>query len=146
MSDASILLPLIQRLQSDLARLTGTAATLATALAEITTPNMPTTDARLRTIVALVAANFGITPDELLALRTRAPRITTPRHVALYLAREFVPTADPKSVAALFHIAPCTIRYALKSVADRASVDADYRQTLETIAEQCRTALKPTNP
>jgi chromosomal replication initiator protein len=77
---------------------------------------------------------FGLSPDELLS-PSRAARVTWPRQVAMYLARELTDESLPAIGRHFGGRDHTTVLHALRRTQQRISVDANSRQAVEKLRE-----------
>lgn len=78
---------------------------------------------------------FGLTREELLS-DTRSQRITWPRQVAMYLARELTGRSLPAIAAAFGGRNHTTVMHACKRTAERVAADPDVSETVRTLSER----------
>jgi chromosomal replication initiator protein len=86
-------------------------------------------------IQELVAEAFGITREELLSA-SRAARVTWPRQVAMYLAREHTRETLPALGASFGGRDHSTVLHACKRAADRLGTDPDAYETVRALTER----------
>lgn len=86
-------------------------------------------------IQELVAEAFGVTRDELLSA-SRAARVTWPRQVAMYLAREHTRETLPAIGARFGGRDHSTVLHACKRAADRLGTDRDAYETVRSLTER----------
>jgi chromosomal replication initiator protein len=86
-------------------------------------------------IQELVAEAFGITREELLSA-SRAARVTWPRQVAMYLAREHTRETLPAIGASFGGRDHSTVLHACKRAADRLGTDPDAYETVRALTER----------
>jgi chromosomal replication initiator protein len=86
-------------------------------------------------IQELVAEAFGVTREELLS-SSRAARVTWPRQVAMYLAREHTRETLPAIGASFGGRDHSTVLHACKRAADRLGTDPDAYETVRSLTER----------
>jgi chromosomal replication initiator protein len=121
LTDAAIDAPLADRVLTDLY---GRAARNAAA-------GPPTVER----IQLLVAEAFGITRDELLS-PSRTARVTWPRQVAMYLAREHTRETLPAIGARFGGRDHTTVMHACKRTADRLGTDPEAYETIQALTHR----------
>jgi chromosomal replication initiator protein len=82
----------------------------------------------------LTAAAFGLTRDDLLG-PGRAARLTWPRQVAMYLAREHTQETLP-AIGARFHRNHTTVLHACRRTAERLAGDAEALETVRHLTDR----------
>jgi chromosomal replication initiation ATPase DnaA len=86
-------------------------------------------------IIAAVARFYGIAPAATLLGQSRLAKIVTPRHVAIYLARELKGMSWPK-IGCCFHRDHSTAIVAWRSIAAQIEFDPDLRAAVASIRKQ----------
>jgi chromosomal replication initiator protein len=110
---------------------------LARAVLNAMYPEAPSRSTSIEDIQAVVAAQYGITVEELTS-SSRAARIAWPRHIALHLARQRT-TASLQEIGRAFggrnH---ATVLHACKAVAKRLANDQQAKDELEQLDRELR--------
>lgn len=97
-------------------------------------------------ITQAACERFGLTPDELLS-SSRAPRVSWPRQVAMYLARELTDESLPAIGRQFGGRDHTTVLHAYRRTATRIAQDAASRELVDNLLEDLRsTAKTPTTP
>ncbi len=98
-------------------------------------PMTPRTLYSIAEIQAAACAHFGLSTQELLS-STRTARITWPRHVAMYLARELTGESLPAIGRHFGGRDHTTVLHAWRRTEERISSDSSSRQAVETLRER----------
>ncbi|MGH2878513.1 MAG: chromosomal replication initiator protein DnaA [Solirubrobacteraceae bacterium] len=114
--------------------LTGRAlnAELATEVLDGLYPQAPPHERSLSEIKSIVSAQYGITADELIS-PARGARVSLPRQLAMYLARELTDESLPSIGRAFGGRDHTTVLHALRRVEQRIATDPTYRTSAHTL-------------
>jgi chromosomal replication initiator protein len=93
-------------------------------------------------ITEAACGRCGLTPDELLS-PSRAARVSWPRQVAMYLARELTDESLPAIGRQFGGRDHTTVLHAYRRTATRITEDADARELVDNILDDLRVAGKP---
>lgn len=90
---------------------------------------------RIRRVIEIVSAHFGITPAYLMGKGRTNDRVL-PRHIAMYILYE-KKVATLKTIGRYMGFDHTTVINAAKTVARIKSVDTDYRRLVEEVEAFC---------
>ncbi|HEU0250745.1 MAG TPA: chromosomal replication initiator protein DnaA [Solirubrobacteraceae bacterium] len=95
-------------------------------------PQTPPRERSLSEIKAVVSAQYGITADELIS-PARGARVSLPRQLAMYLARELTDESLPSIGRAFGGRDHTTVLHALRRAKQRIATDPTYRTSAHTL-------------
>jgi chromosomal replication initiator protein len=98
-------------------------------------PVTPATQRSISEIQAAACDHFGLSSEELLS-STRTARITWPRHVAMYLARELTEESLPAIGRHFGGRDHTTVLHAWRRTEERMAKDSSSRRSVETLRER----------
>ena len=105
---------------------------LATEVLDSLYPHEPPTGRSIENIKAVVSEQFGITADELVS-PTRAARVSLPRQLAMYLARELTEESLPSIGREFGGRDHTTVLHALRRTEQRIADDPAYRTRAQAL-------------
>jgi chromosomal replication initiator protein len=105
---------------------------LATEVLDNLYPKDPPSERSMAEIKTVVSAQFGITADELIS-PARTARVSLPRQLAMYLARELTDESLPSIGRAFGGRDHTTVLHALRRTEQRIAKDPAYRASAQTL-------------
>jgi chromosomal replication initiation ATPase DnaA len=85
------------------------------------------------------AAYFGV-PMAVFESRTRTEEFVLPRHVAMFLCREFTTFSNPE-LGRMFRRDPATVSFAARAIRERAAQNPDLAERIRVLRDQLRGQL-----
>lgn len=105
----------------------------------------PMPDRWVLVVWEVVCAHYDVTESQLLC-RTRTQRLVTPRHVAMYLAREVTGLSFPTLTKCFHRCHHVSVHYAYHSVKRLIAAYPEFGSEVETLRARVNTLLSFNNP
>ena len=90
----------------------------------------------METIAQKVAQYYGVTVDDFLS-PARSQKISAPRHIVVYLIREFL-GASFEAIAEFLHKKHTTMLYSYEKIRDEMKTNRDLKRTIEELSQEIK--------